>query len=82
MSKKPPQRTIPLDRSAALELAKRKPGYRGICKHCGCSEFNACTGLGFLGDETCSWANAEQTVCSNPECLAKERGPVKMRGIA
>ena len=82
MTKKPPERVIPLDRSAALNIARRYPGYRGICRQCGCSEFNACTGLGFLGDENCSWANAEQTLCSNSECLVKDSGPQKMRGVA
>lgn len=79
MTKKPPQRMIPLDRSAALELAKRKPGYRGICAQCGCSEFNACIDQGILGDETCSWVNPDQTLCSNPVCMAKARGPEMMR---
>jgi hypothetical protein len=70
---------IPLDRTKALELARQRPGYRGICAQCGCSDFNACTGLGFLEDESCSWANHKQTLCSNPECITKARGPQMMR---
>jgi hypothetical protein len=64
---------IPLDKREALILAQREPGFRGICAECGCTEMNACTGQGILGDETCSWANQEQTLCSNPECLKKNK---------
>jgi hypothetical protein len=66
-------RTIPFDRSEALELVKKYPGIRGICEQCGCSEFNACSGLGPLEDENCAWSNAQQTLCTNPECLEKAR---------
>lgn len=62
---------IPLDKREALALAHRNPGFRGICAECGCTEMNACTGLGFLEDETCSWANEEQTLCTNPDCQKK-----------
>jgi len=73
------ERLIPLDRHEALELARKHPGYRGICAQCGCSTLNACTGLGFLGDENCGWENREQTLCTNPDCLKKAAGPEKMR---
>lgn len=56
-------------RRQALEQARRSPGFKGICAQCGCTENNACTGQGFLGDETCSWANKQQTLCTNPDCL-------------
>lgn len=65
-------RTIPIPtRRQALEQARRQPGFKGICAQCGCTELNACTGQGFLEDETCSWANKEQTLCTNPECREK-----------
>lgn len=54
-----------------LKFAKRYPSTKGICRQCGCTENNACTGLGFLEDETCSWANKERTLCTNPRCLSK-----------
>lgn len=38
------------------------PGY---CRHCGCSQDNAC-------EPPCSWANPQQTVCTNPKCLRAE----------
>ena len=34
----------------------------GVCRYCQCTEDEACEG-------GCSWVNAEQTVCSNPECV-------------
>lgn len=37
----------------------------GTCIHCGCTDEHAC-------DEGCYWVNEAETVCSNPECLAKE----------
>ena len=33
------------------------------CRHCGCTEMNACPG-------GCSWVKPD--VCSNPSCVAKE----------
>jgi ParB/RepB/Spo0J family partition protein len=42
---------------------------RGVCKFCGCCEGDACD----LDGAFCSWANDEQTVCSNPDCLAQWR---------
>jgi hypothetical protein len=47
----------------------------GTCKHCGCSEDNACVLAYKPGHvlEFCRWVNAARTVCSNPACVAKER---------
>lgn len=41
----------------------------GICRLCGCTENSPC----ILGSdyETCAWVDAEQTLCSNPRCIAK-----------
>lgn len=38
----------------------------GVCRYCGCTEENACKG-------GCSWMNAEQTICSNPDCVDQFR---------
>lgn len=46
--------------------------HAGRCRMCGCTEAEAC-----LGSEEgewsgpCGWADATQTLCSNPDCLAK-----------
>ena len=47
---------------------------RGECKYCGCTEDNACEG-------GCSWINAEQTICSNPECVAEDEADKNERPI-
>lgn len=45
---------------------------QGKCRVCGCSNLNPC----FLGGgngapiETCSWLDADHTLCSNLECIA------------
>jgi hypothetical protein len=44
----------------------------GICRWCYCHEAHACV-LDMDG-RTCAWANAERTVCTNPDCLRKEAG--------
>lgn len=66
---------IPLDKREALILAQKESGFRGICAQCGCTEMNACTGLGMLEDECCTWANSEQTLCTNPVCVEGAKGP-------
>lgn len=58
-------------RRQALEQARRSPGFRGICAQCGCTEHNACMLETFDGLEPCWWANAEETLCSNRDCLEK-----------
>ena len=62
-------------RSQALRVAKAVLGFRGICAQCGCTERNACTDQGFF-EETCAWANKEQTLCSNAECVKAANQPV------
>jgi hypothetical protein len=37
---------------------------RGTCRICGCTHFEPCP-------EGCAWADATETLCDNPECLAK-----------
>lgn len=41
-------------------------GEEGTCRFCGCTEEDACPG-------GCSWANEDQTVCDNPDCLEQFR---------
>lgn len=48
------------------EDVEDESGESGVCRFCGCTEDDACEG-------TCSWANEEQTVCTNPECLERFR---------
>ena len=41
----------------------------GICRVCGCTENSPCVmGSDF---ETCAWIDEQQTLCSNPRCVAK-----------
>lgn len=45
-------------------------GEMGVCKFCRCDEMHACQ----LPDGSpCSWADDDETVCSNPDCLEKSR---------
>jgi ParB/RepB/Spo0J family partition protein len=44
--------------------ARKNAPVPGTCQYCGCTDDNACSG-------GCSWVNGSQTVCSNPECVAK-----------
>lgn len=60
-------------RRQALEQARRSPGFKGICRHCGCTENNACILDDFIGTTTCGWYNREQTCCKNPKCITKEK---------
>lgn len=39
----------------------------GVCRFCGCDELHACE----LPGGPCSWIDRDETVCSNPECIAK-----------
>ncbi len=51
----------------------------GQCRYCGCTEARACGVLVTPGMEydpaviRCSWADAEQTICSNVACLERWR---------
>jgi len=50
-------------------MAKGLNGQR--CRHCACSEFNACKG-------GCSWVKPD--VCSNPKCVTAEVRRTEGRG--
>lgn len=54
---------------------------RGTCKHCGCTDDAACRFIdpwAFDDEEiSCSWANVSHTLCSNPECLKKEKAATR-----
>jgi hypothetical protein len=50
----------------------------GMCMYCGCTEEAACV-VNEGTDATCSWHNNDQTVCSNPPCVAKHRVAGKRR---
>lgn len=42
----------------------------GKCRHCGCTEHNACR----LADgDPCGWIDWTRTVCSNPSCVRAEQ---------
>lgn len=43
---------------------------KGVCRHCGCSQFDACLDA---FDEGCAWADRTERCCTNPKCLAAER---------
>lgn len=60
-------------RRQALEVARIHPGTRGICRHCGCTENNACILQVSIGRQMCSWWNRTQTCCTNPRCIEKEK---------
>ncbi|HCT62081.1 MULTISPECIES: hypothetical protein [Acidobacterium] len=38
----------------------------GICRFCGCSDFNACREK---NGRNCRWANPERTLCDSTSCL-------------
>lgn len=63
-------------RRQALEQVRRSPGFMGICAECGCTEHNACLIRG-IEMRPCSWANPEQTLCTNPDCIDKHRAREK-----
>jgi hypothetical protein len=41
----------------------------GVCRICGCSEFEPCISA---GGEPCAWANAEHTLCDFCDELAQD----------
>jgi len=49
----------------------------GTCRHCGCTEDNACT---LPTNDPCCWVTGDRTVCSNPACIKAEAQRVE--GIA
>lgn len=60
-------------RDYALGIARAFPGIAGICRFCGCTQFNACQVArpDMKGCRPCAWADATKTVCDAPRCLAK-----------
>lgn len=45
----------------------------GVCRHCRCTEDNACR---LPEGEACCWADPARTVCSNPSCLKAEKARI------
>jgi len=42
----------------------------GKCRHCGCTEDDACR----LGNgDPCWWTDNQRLVCSNPACIVREQ---------
>jgi ParB/RepB/Spo0J family partition protein len=60
---------VPVEKVIADRLARRKgkKDQPGTCRVCGCTHEDPCN-VPELGG-SCSWANTEQTLCNNPECL-------------
>lgn len=58
----------------ASNAAKRSRVIAGVCRYCKCTDDRAC-------DPPCSWVDKEETVCSNPVCVAKavEAGVIKKK---
>jgi len=51
----------------------------GICRHCGCTEANAC----LLHDgDACCWIDASRTVCNRPGCINAEAARVAQEKAA
>jgi ParB/RepB/Spo0J family partition protein len=66
--------------SVISDLIRRRNDTRaedepGTCRVCGCTEGDPCD----LEDGPCSWANAEKTLCSNPDCKEEDGLPDKRR---
>ena len=45
-----------------------------ICRHCKCTETNACI---LANGDPCCWVDVERTVCSNPSCIRAEARRVR-----
>jgi len=54
---------------AAMAPAEAPVYNHGTCRICGCTDDHACA-------EPCSWADESQTLCDNPDCIAKAATPV------
>lgn len=46
----------------------------GVCRHCRCTEADACV---LSTGEGCCWTNQERTVCSRPSCIVAETRRVR-----
>ena len=70
--------------SSDTALKRRQPivDLPGVCRVCGCSELDPCVipvleGAARLrrrGLQTCSWFDAQRTLCTNPQCIALSPG--------
>lgn len=54
----------------------KEPLRGGTCRYCGCTEAHACVvaplpNVSHDNIVGCSWADDEQTICTNPLCLAQ-----------
>ena len=47
----------------AVEIRK-EAARSGMCRYCNCDDKHGCT-------TECDWADEAQTVCTNPNCVAK-----------
>lgn len=52
------------------DLPARSFAGAGTCRHCGCTEANACR---LQTGDACCWTNKARTVCSNGICVWAER---------
>ena len=64
--------TVPVEKIIADRIELRDGGRKssfpaGTCRVCGCTHEDPCN-VEELGG-SCHWANAEQNLCNNPECL-------------
>lgn len=51
----------------------RRPTFpRGVCTHCGCSEFDPCVVDDGMGPEGCAWVTRAHNACS--ACVGRRRG--------
>jgi hypothetical protein len=65
-------------REIALDLVRRYPGIKGICRICGCTEFNAChEAQGRYECKTCGWADQTQTLCNAASCIEAAKSTTK-----
>jgi hypothetical protein len=45
----------------------------GRCRVCGCTRIAACDVVTDYGSRACGWADDEQTLCDNPDCIAEAK---------
>ena len=66
-------------RSSALKRCQPIVDLAGVCRVCGCSELDPCVipvleQAGCVrrrGMQTCSWFDAQRTLCTNPQCIGQ-----------
>ena len=67
--------------SSDTALKRRQPimDLPGVCRVCGCSELDPCVIPALEGGDrvrrrrmqTCSWFDAQRTLCTNPQCVGQ-----------